>query len=801
MSTGGKGGPPARLYALVTDMRGTECNCLPHALAFDAVTGQHISVAAAAELRVRIGQTVMSDPTKQIQHSSGQTYQNIMMDEFNSDPEGCRHKMHRRESSEYLGFLEIDAYGRLMTTRERIAVYIPESTGIDFRTGDMNHFTLVSDTYKDDWAEADGMRHLLRIGNHYMHLAPCADPWMPARPGPRALAPSPSDTGARPPRPSGCPEPLRRSKRLSAGAAAAALRTPAHAARPDPPARSRQPGQKAAPTAPEPRARTARSCRRAARSERSSQALATQHSRADSSSDEIVTVSDKSGYKNGSHVNVEQRLHIVFGDFGSEDEPEESDDGDARETEQRTLGGDLLAVLDGRPGGEGDPAENQDLSQQSRQQRHTARMLIARAAQPRVIPMPSPPGECPGPECPGASPVPILDQNLTEADTEALHDLIGRQVLVDFNEGAFLGRVTECMEPTDSDESWLFKVVFEDEDVAEYTLRELKAHLLPRDTSASDGDRLSNPGVWKQSKIMYNRIRIALNGGTFPTTGDAPELIPLLRIIFRFAPRTRRPDAAISVHEIKKRLKRFHKRYHADKTSGLSANRRHLARRIFAAGTYLAALFLNYRDPSEAPPNDSPLLAEFPVYGEQEFAEAAGVDEESLTPPDPPMPPMPNQDANAAAGDSSTARAAQGGQWDLHGLDAPNDPDPALDPKRLPNDFACIDAFSLDTCKLSPFQHAQTLPKEIFSDHAAAFSKVLGELLEGARIGGQTATFYGIPLVLRLPAAYVPHQVIGPAAQPSRLSDTVRTVPSGRLWASCQRMATRYREGCIQASS
>ena len=147
------------------------------------------------------------------------------------------------------------------------------------------------------------------------------------------------------------------------------------------------------------------------------------------------------------------------------------------------------------------------------------------------------------------------------------------------------------------------------------------------------------------------------------------------------------------------------------------------------------ALFLNYRDPSEAPPNDSPLLAEFPVYGEQEFAEAAGVDEESLTPPDPPMPLMPNQDAKAAAGDSSTARAAQGGQWDLHGLDAPNDPDPALDPKRLPNDFACIDAFSLDTCKLSPFQHAQTLPKEIFSDHAAAFSKVLGELLEALESG------------------------------------------------------------------
>ena len=80
------------------------------------------------------------------------------------------------------------------------------------------------------------------------------------------------------------------------------------------------------------------------------------------------------------------------------------------------------------------------------------------------------------------------------------------------------------------------------DDTADYAPREVKANLLSCDTRASDRDRVSSLDVWKQSKKMYDRTQMALNGGEFPITGDAHELFPLLRIIFRIKLNVKTPN-------------------------------------------------------------------------------------------------------------------------------------------------------------------------------------------------------------------------------------------------------------------
>ena len=140
---------------------------------------------------------------------------------------------------------------------------------------------------------------------------------------------------------------------------------------------------------------------------------------------------------------------------------------------------------------------------------------------------------------------------------------------------------------------------------------------------------------------------MALGERPFPTGGHDVRMVPLLQAVFSI-----RDRRCVTAYEIGKRAKALKRSVHADKTRGLTANRRHLAKLLYDAADYLAKLFTYARDRSSTPPNDTPSVEDYPDYYSRSFATAAGTDLDSLT--QPPVLPLDGTGQNGDRGKGSS---------------------------------------------------------------------------------------------------------------------------------------------------
>jgi hypothetical protein len=146
------------------------------------------------------------------------------------------------------------------------------------------------------------------------------------------------------------------------------------------------------------------------------------------------------------------------------------------------------------------------------------------------------------------------------------------------------------------------------------------------------------------------------------------------------------------------KLKEMQRSINPDKTSGLTANCRHLSKLVQAVADYVTKLFCHARDLNTLPPNDAPDPFDFLTNHSAAFAAAAGVTLESLTQP------------------SGRTRRV-GPAYSQRG-------------RIIAQHVVCIDALPLSDCSNSPMFHYKSFPDKCASDLAAAFARVVRALLE-----------------------------------------------------------------------
>ena len=111
-----------------------------------------------------------------------------------------------------------------------------------------------------------------------------------------------------------------------------------------------------------------------------------------------------------------------------------------------------------------------------------------------------------------------------------------------------------------------------------------------------------------------------------------------------------------------------------------------------------------------------PITDNYFQYDSEEFAVAAGVESDALTPPDIPAP------EEAGPGDV---------EEDPHGRDAPSEADLSVrnEDGSLPSSSLCINAFDMDDFFISPFHHFETFDDELIELWAKVYSRIVRELI------------------------------------------------------------------------
>jgi hypothetical protein len=263
--------------------------------------------------------------------------------------------------------------------------------------------------------------------------------------------------------------------------------------------------------------------------------------------------------------------------------------------------------------------------------------------------------------------------------------------------------------------------VFDDKVTGIFDLSVIKGSLLPRGSGATN--ILKDKGQWNRIKNKYKKVQEYMAASPLPTNGRAPEVLKAITTVLAI-----RNLQVVTKSDLPTKLKGLYRLVHSDKNSGLTANRRHLAKLVLAVADYVTKLFCHARDPSTLPLNDAPDSLDFHPYHSAAFAADAGVALESLT--QPTAQPAPHSRGGAGGGGGGAAGGVDGGPnaagWNPHGRDEPEEPDPSIRNAggSLPNTWFCIDAFPLSDCSNSPMFHYKSVPDECVSDLAAAFARV-----------------------------------------------------------------------------
>jgi hypothetical protein len=301
--------------------------------------------------------------------------------------------------------------------------------------------------------------------------------------------------------------------------------------------------------------------------------------------------------------------------------------------------------------------------------------------------------------------------------------------------------------------------VFDDKVTDIFDLLVIKGYLLPRFSGARN--TLKDKGQWNRIENKYEKIQEYMAASPLPTNGRPPEVLKAITMVFAI-----RNPQVVTKSDLPTKPKELQRCIHADKTSGLTANHRHLAKLVLALADYVTKLFCHARDPNTPPPNDAPDPLDFHPYHSAAFAAAAGITLESLTQPTAQSAPHFRGGAGGGGGDrgGGAARGVDGGSnaagWDPHGRDKPEEPDSSIRNAdgSLPSTWFCIDAFTLSGCSNSPMFHYKSVPDECVSDLAAAFARVVRALFEAitsednARISTAAGWYIAFPqLFLRNP--------------------------------------------------
>ena len=337
--------------------------------------------------------------------------------------------------------------------------------------------------------------------------------------------------------------------------------------------------------------------------------------------------------------------------------------------------------------------------------------LPARRSRNRGVDPAAPVRAAPATGAPAEGTIRLLQNGTTgpDVDEAGARAFIGRDVVKDFDCGAFTGKVIRIRMHRGVR---LFAVHYEDGDKEEYCLDELSRILVPE-------------GIAKEF-LKHKKIYAAISDGFANGTAN-PSNLPFLAKVFSF-----RKVSTITVASLKGKHKKLQLETHYDKTRSLPPKAQYVAKMINAASFYYFEHYKNAREGTDIT-RDPPVAADFPRYGSPEFIALSGLAAEDLTPPSQTNPGPGARDGGS--GDD------QGGpdEEDVEvpeardGSDAPAQPVTVPDSfEQLPNDMTILDHVPHEFVFRSPFHHVMAVPFSCVDKWGTVVGRALAGLVEAA---------------------------------------------------------------------
>ena len=286
---------------------------------------------------------------------------------------------------------------------------------------------------------------------------------------------------------------------------------------------------------------------------------------------------------------------------------------------------------------------------------------------------------------------------------------IGRDVIKDFDGGAFTGKVVRIRR---CDGRLLFAVDYEDGDNEEYYLEELLRILVPE-------------GVAKEF-LKHKKIYAAISDG-FANGTASPSNLPFLAKVFSF-----RKVSTITVASMKGKHRKLQLETHYDKTRNLPPKAQYVAKMVNSASFYYFEHYKHSREGTSIT-RDPPVAADFPRYGSPEFIALSGLAAEDLTPPSQMSPGPGAGGGGSGDGQGETDDESSDVPEARDGSDAPAQPSALPDDfGHLPNDISILDHIPHESMFCSPFHHVMAVPFSCIDKWGTVAGRALAGLIEAA---------------------------------------------------------------------
>jgi hypothetical protein len=195
---------------------------------------------------------------------------------------------------------------------------------------------------------------------------------------------------------------------------------------------------------------------------------------------------------------------------------------------------------------------------------------------------------------------PVYDECLTEGNTAGLNALEGRRFLIDLtDEVSHLGRIQAPQAPNVAGGAWRFPVVFDGKVTDIFEISVIKGPVLPRGSGATN--TLEFKGQLNRIKNRYKKVQEYMAAGPLPTNVRTPEVLTAITMVLAI-----KNLQVVIKSDLPTKLKELQRLIHPDKTSGLTANRRHFAKLVLAVADYVTKLVCHARDPNSRRPTTLP---------------------------------------------------------------------------------------------------------------------------------------------------------------------------------------------------